>query len=369
MSRAGHRGLSMDSFRERRTPASCLVFTFLLLQTLSAILFSYFCEFGVTNTTFPTPEPEPQPEPQPPRDPEAPNLTILLWVWPFRARFPIGNCSQLLGIPDCRITANRKWYPKADAVVIHHFDVRRSPRSLPREPRPPSQVWIWFNLEPPTHSRNLRYMDNRFNLTMSYRRDSDIFTPYGWLEVLPEPRHVTIPPKTKLVAWATSNWDPSSRRVQYYEELKKYLHVDIYGFQRLPLPRAEEVSILSQYKFYLAFESYVHEDYITEKLWKIALLAETVPVVCGPPRENYERYLPPDSFIHIDDFPTAQLLALFLQELDWNKERYRSYFQWRSWLAPVENTSWSLHLCKACRALQTTPVRYQTVPALSKWFR
>ncbi|XP_061457798.1 3-galactosyl-N-acetylglucosaminide 4-alpha-L-fucosyltransferase FUT3-like [Rhineura floridana] len=300
---------------------------------------------------------------------EPSNLTLLLWAWPFGARFDIQKCSKLLGIPDCHITANRSWYSKADAVIVHHRDACSSPKRLPQDPRPPFQCWIWFNLESPSHSPNLGFMDGRFNLTMSYRRDSDIFTPYGWLEVLAQPENVTIPPKSKLVAWVVSNWNPGSRRVRYYEELKKHIHVDVFGHGRLPLSRDQHLSVLSQYKFYLAFENSIHEDYITEKLWKNSLLSGAVPVVCGPPRKNYERYLPPSSFIHIDDFPTAEELANFLKELDRNTTRYHSYFLWRSWLKPVGLTFWNLHFCKACLALQKKPIYYQTVPELSKWYK
>ncbi|XP_053149193.1 3-galactosyl-N-acetylglucosaminide 4-alpha-L-fucosyltransferase FUT3-like [Hemicordylus capensis] len=297
------------------------------------------------------------------------NLIILLWTWPFWVCFTIEKCSKLMGIPDCHITANRSWYHKADAVIIHHRDVCYSPRQLPQGPRPPFQRWIWFNLEPPSNSPNLGFMDNKFNLTMSYRRDSDIFTPYGWLEVLTEPQNVTIPPKSKLVAWVISNWNPASQRVKYYKELKKYIQVDVYGQGHLPLPQDKQLSTLSQYKFYLAFENSIHEDYITEKLWKNSLLSGAVPVVCGPPRKNYERFLPPDAFIHIDDLPTAKELAFFLKELDKDETRYQSYFQWRTWLEPIRDTPWSSHYCKACRALQTASIQFKTVPELSKWFK
>ncbi|XP_074834444.1 3-galactosyl-N-acetylglucosaminide 4-alpha-L-fucosyltransferase FUT3-like [Carettochelys insculpta] len=295
-------------------------------------------------------------------------LTILLWTWPFQQPTALRKCSELLGIQDCHITVNRSWYSKSDAVIIHHWDVCSSPKNLPQGPRPPSQHWIWFNLESPTHSSNLGLMDNLFNLTMSYRRDSDIFTPYGGLEVLSQPQNFSIPAKSKLVAWAVSNWNPASRRVQYYEELKKYLHVDIYGKHHMPLPQNKQVSTLSQYKFYLAFENSLHEDYITEKLWSNALGSWAVPVVCGPPRENYERFLPPDAFIHINDFPSAQGLAQHLLELDKDPVRYQRYFQWRTWLKPSEQPFWALHFCKACRVLQVTET-YQTLPGLSKWFR
>uniref|UniRef100_K7FB51 Fucosyltransferase n=1 Tax=Pelodiscus sinensis TaxID=13735 RepID=K7FB51_PELSI len=269
----------------------------------------------------------------------------LIHEWPFHQRAALRKCSDLLGIHDCHITANRSWYLKADAVIVHHRDVCSSPKTLPQGPRPPSQHSIWFNLESPSHSPNLGFMDNLFNLTMSYRRDSDIFTPYGWLEVLSQPQNFSIPAKSKLVAWAVSNWNPASRRVQYYEELKKYIHVDIYGRNHMPLPRDKQLSTLSQYKFYLTFENSLHEDYITEKLWYNALGSGTVP-------KNYECFLPPDAFIHISDFPSAQGLAQYLQELDKDPVRYQRYFQWRTWLQLLENTYLAIHLCKPCQALQ-----------------
>ncbi|XP_018414742.1 PREDICTED: alpha-(1,3)-fucosyltransferase 6-like [Nanorana parkeri] len=173
-------------------------------------------------------------------------------------------------------------------------------------------------------------MDNLINLTMSYRADSDIFTPYGWLEKNDGTINFTIPEKSKIVAWAVSNWNPRSRRVQYYDQLKKYLHVDIYGGQHLPLPRNVHLQTISTYKFYFAFENSIHVDYITEKLWINSLESGTVPVVLGPTRANYERFIPPDSFIHVDDFSSAQELASYLLRLDKDDQKYQQYFNWRS---------------------------------------
>ncbi|NXX48940.1 FUT6 fucosyltransferase, partial [Tricholaema leucomelas] len=295
-------------------------------------------------------------------------LTILLWQWPFGQHFDFANCSKLYRTPDCHFTVDHSWSQKAQAVVVHHRDVCWDPKKLTQIPRLQSQRWIWFNLESPSHSPNLGAMNNVFNLTMSYRKDSDIFTPYGELQLLSEPQPLNIPPKTKLVAWVVSNWMESSHRVKYYRELKNHIKVDIYGRYHLPLPGDKLLSTLSQYKFYLAFENSQHEDYITEKLWRNALSSGTVPVVLGPSRENYERFLPPDSFIHIDDFASAKDLAHYLQELSEDPERYQSYFQWRRWLKPNANYNWAIDLCKACHFLQTTQSRYQVVPDLSQWF-
>ncbi|XP_021570979.1 galactoside 3(4)-L-fucosyltransferase [Carlito syrichta] len=138
-------------------------------------------------------------------------LQILLWTWPFHIPLTLSPCSELVpGLADCDITANRKVYRQADAVIVHHWDVMFNPRSqLPPSPRPPGQRWVWYNMEPPLNSRQLRAMDGLFNLTMSYRSDSDVFMPYGWLEPWSgRPAHapLNLSAKTELVAWAVSNW-------------------------------------------------------------------------------------------------------------------------------------------------------------------
>lgn len=66
---------------------------------------------------------------------------------------------------------------------------------------------MWFSMESPSHCPSLSALDGYFNLTMSYRRDSDIFTPYGWLEPWLEPpvqTQANLSAKTDLVAWVGS---------------------------------------------------------------------------------------------------------------------------------------------------------------------
>lgn len=298
-------------------------------------------------------------------------LRILLWTWPFHIPVALSPCSQILpGTADCVLTPNRNVYSRADAVIFHHRDICSNPRSqLPQSPRPPSQRWVWFNMESPSHSPRLAALDGYFNLTMSYRRDSDVFTPYGWLEPWPGldvHTQVNLSTKTLLVAWAVSNWNPQSARVRYYEKLKVHLSVDVYGHGHLPLPRENMLTTLARYKFYLAFENSQHQDYITEKLWHNAIQAWAVPVVLGPSRRNYEYFLPPDAFIHVDDFPSPRELAGYLQELAGDEQRYLSYFRWRERLRP-QRGSWALAFCKACQKLQWDQ-RYQRIPSVAAWF-
>lgn len=297
-----------------------------------------------------------------------PALVILLWTFPFEQRFPLNHCPQQFDSSDCFYTADRKLYSSANAVVIHHRDACNSEQQLPQAPRPFNQYWIWFNLESLSHSPNLAFMNNLINLTMSFRADSDIFTPYGWIEKHNGTENFTIPKKTKLAAWAVSNWNPGSRRVQYYEQLKNYLQVDVYGHQ-LELPRERHFQTLSTYKFYFAFENSIHEDYITEKLWSNALFSGCVPVVLGPPRSNYERFIPGDAFIHVDDFSSPKEFATYLLSLDKDEEKYKLYFNWRSkYQLSKEEPEWIIPYCKICKALKEAP-SYRTIPSIEAWFK
>ncbi|CAH2326193.1 alpha-(1,3)-fucosyltransferase 6-like [Pelobates cultripes] len=166
------------------------------------------------------------------------NLTILLWTWPFGNHFPLNQFKSSGECQGCVFTTNRSSYRMADAVIFHHRDVCQSKKQMPQIARPPEQYWVWFNLESPSHSPNLGFMDNLINLTMSYRSDSDIFTPYGWLVKNNINQNFTIPEKTLLAAWVVSNWNPNSKRVKYYQELNKYMQIDVYGRQHKTLPDA-----------------------------------------------------------------------------------------------------------------------------------
>ena len=98
------------------------------------------------------------------------------------------------------------------------------------------QRYIYFLLESPVHD-HLDYsrFSGFFNMTMTYRRDSDVFVPYGSFRpsepasvesILNRVREL---PKKKLVAWVVSNCETNSRREEYVRELQKHIPVDIFG--------------------------------------------------------------------------------------------------------------------------------------------
>ncbi|KAG8552779.1 hypothetical protein GDO81_003055 [Engystomops pustulosus] len=228
----------------------------------------------------------------------------------------------------CKLFADKGSYSTADVVIIHQADVLSNKNLLPQWSINPLKCWVWVNMEPPLIISNLDMLDNLFNITMTFHQDSDISTPYGHLEYLKEPQNFTIPAKSKLVASVVSKWYQGVRGIEF-EELRKKISIDIYGAKHKRLRDKDFQSTISQYKFYKFYLFTFHKDYITEKLWSNAFGTWTVPVVLGTSHGNYERFVPGDAFIHVNDFPSPKELPAYLLELDKDDEKYRKYFNWR----------------------------------------
>uniref|UniRef100_A0A672IGF9 Fucosyltransferase n=1 Tax=Salarias fasciatus TaxID=181472 RepID=A0A672IGF9_SALFA len=274
---------------------------------------------------------------------------LLVWVHPFGVRMPMPDCRERFEISGCEITDDQNRYGQADAVLIHHREISSGAAPLPPEPRPPAQNWIWLNLESPSHSSRLWEYEGIYNLTLSYRQDrfprSRSAYPLGGgtsPSDLPRPR---------LVAWVVSNW--SGARVAFYKLLAQHVQVDVFGRAGEPIPPGGRrvVHLIRRYRFYLALENSQHTDYITEKLWN-----------------NYERFLPPEAFIHVDDFPTVQELAQYLLKVKDSPSLIQMHLSWRRDYSVYIPSMWDEHFCTACRAAQKNHGRINVVNNLSKWF-
>uniref|UniRef100_A0A8C9A9N0 Fucosyltransferase n=1 Tax=Prolemur simus TaxID=1328070 RepID=A0A8C9A9N0_PROSS len=339
---------------------------------------------------------------------------VLLWWEPFGGRGGATrqppDCRLRFNISGCRLLTDRAAYGEAQAVLFHHRDLVKRPPDWPPPwgaqvriaeelelrvlddeeeavaaakalatagPRPPGQRWVWMNFESPSHSPGLHSLaGDLFNWTLSYRADSDVFVPYGYLYTRSHPGDQPlglVPPlarKRGLVAWVVSHWDERQARVRYYHQLSRHISVDVFGRggPGQPVPDSGLLHTVARYKFYLAFENSQHLDYITEKLWRNSLLAGAVPVVLGPDRANYERFVPRSAFIHVDDFPSAASLAAYLLFLDRNPAVYRRYFSWRRSYAVHITSFWDEPWCRACQAVQMAGDRPKSIRNLASWF-
>ena len=144
------------------------------------------------------------------------------------------------------------------------------------------------------------------------------------------------------IVWFVSNCDSHSGREEYVNELRSQpgIHVDIYGrcssvfhSHIVPLQCQKGIPdcmkpIFSNYRFYLAFENSKCDTYITEKYWVNGLNGQAVPIVLGADRKQYQRIAIPNSYIHVDDYPTVKELAIELHRLNKNDSEYVKYLQW-----------------------------------------
>ncbi len=294
-----------------------------------------------------------------------PDTILLIWMWPFGSKYEL-SCSTF-NITKCLLTDDKSLYQKAHGVLFHHRDIHGNLAGMPTEPRPWFQKWVWSNMESPANSPLIPELNHLFNLTCNYRLDSDIPVPYGYVvPLLSQTESFKLPTKDKLVCWIVSNWNSQSKRVQFYNELTKYIKIHAYGnaFGQ-HLSNEDYTKIISSCKFYLSFENSVYKDYITEKLYRPLLLG-TVPVTLGPSRQNYEDHVPGDSFIHVDDFPSPKELAERILYLDQNNSEYMRYFEWTNKFTVKLAYFGKEHVCKTCY-LQNHR-RYPAFHDLNKWY-
>ena len=200
-----------------------------------------------------------------------------------------------------------------------------------------------------------------FDWTITYKRNSDFTIPYG--HSFPKPAETTgekasvnfAKGKDKLVAWAVSHC--GTARDAYVKELVKHINVDVYGACSSVYGQDNQClrnssncdALFKTYKFYLAFESFLCADYITEKFWR-TLNWSVVPVVLM--RDSYEAVAPPGSFISVQDFPTVKALAQYLLYLDKNDTAYNGYFKWRRKFGSEQKHWFRFVACDICDALQ-----------------
>ena len=291
-----------------------------------------------------------------------------------------------------------------DAVLFHMRDMPHSPISVPNQRRrKPHQRYVMFLMESPQND-NFPYskLKGFFNWTMTYRFDSDIPRPYGWVEpidgsyVYPTDRDSILwrpyqdtraeevkakykevmAKKDKKVAWIVSNCNTNSQREAYVKGLKMYIDVDVMGqcgdikCDDTNHRKAGDnctLAVDERYKFYLSFENSICDDYATEKFFK-RLALNTVPIVLGG--ADYKRLAPPHSYIHVDDFASPKKLAEFLHKLDKNDDEYLSYFWWKSFYrSQMTKEQKATSMCLLCAKLNDPDEPRKTYPDIEDWWR
>ncbi|XP_071110005.1 alpha-(1,3)-fucosyltransferase C-like [Haliotis cracherodii] len=284
----------------------------------------------------------------------------------FETRYinSLENCR----LQNCRLSADHKLLPKADAVVFYVLAINQN---IP-PPKPANQMWIFFAHEPPWNFPRWR---DRFNWTMTFRYDSDIVCPYFVL--LPKPTAdvrdfgAITQKKSKPVMWLVSHCNARSKRDDYVKKLQQFIGVDIYGGCG-PLKCSKSGSNSCDniqhktYKFYLAFENSLCRGYLTEKVFRSYSL-DIVPVVRGG--ASYGKLLPRGTYIDTADFSSPEKLANYLKYLDSNNTAYAEILRRKSQYTITDpKSTLDSSLCDICVKLHDLDRFGNTYYDVNKWW-
>ncbi|XP_013408126.1 glycoprotein 3-alpha-L-fucosyltransferase A-like [Lingula anatina] len=275
-------------------------------------------------------------------------------------------------VDNCIYTEKKSLADKSDAIVFIGRSLGSKPQKLPH------QRWIWVTLESSCYTEAAEtggVWAGMFNWTISFRRDSTFFLPYGYAKKRSTPITKNFTKialkKTKKVAWMVSDCGTRGQRERYASELKKYISVDVYGacgpFKCSKRDNEKCLdNISNDYKFYLSFENSISTDYVTEKFWKM-FDRDIVTVTRGP--ANYSRAgIKPEWHINTNDFKSPKDLADYLKYLDGNVKAYVKYLEWKNQyvgLFPKADV-----YCDLCAKLNdpSEPVTWYPPGQLAKWF-
>lgn len=236
-----------------------------------------------------------------------------------------------------RLLRDRRRLVEAGGVVFH---VPTLDHDITRLPKRPGQRWVAHSMESAVNYPRLddpAFMQT-FDLTMTYRRDADVWVPYLPLDEFPQ---VGVDPTddrrshdgAAAIAYVASNPHTHSRRDEYVAELMRHIAVDSYGASLNnrswddDLGRSTKNATLARYPFTLALENSVAEDYVTEKFYD-PLLMGSVPIYLGAP--NVADFAPGSGcYIDVRDFDGPATLAAHLRDLLADAAAYRALHTWR----------------------------------------
>ena len=275
--------------------------------------------------------------------PAYPRVPLLLWWTPFTGDDGVQTCGE----HTCFVTNDRAYrhHPMLRTLLFYGSDFK--PTELPL-PRKPGEDWALFHEESPKNAAIFCHaaMMEHFNHTATFRRASDMPLTTQYLESLAtitDPSYL-IPVATKsrmvseglaLVAYVQSGCETPSGRDAWVGELMKHVKVDSYGacLHNKDLPEELQGSerfqeegylrLLAKYKFVIAIENAICEDYVTEKLWR-TLQVGAVPIYLGAP--NIQQYLPhPKAALMVKDFGSVKEVAEHIKMLDQDDSKYNEH--------------------------------------------
>ncbi|CAH3159964.1 unnamed protein product, partial [Porites evermanni] len=249
-----------------------------------------------------------------------------------------GSCSKDL----FNVTYDKGRFPESDYVLFHGRDMpSTSHMRIIWKKKPSSQFWIYFLMESPRATPDTKPLNGMFDITMTYRVDSDVWQPYGsYVEIpLKDQKNVLQEDfsvgKTKLVSWMCLFC-----AIFLLSYLMSFALTNDVRMVATPPPGPPPpcaillryASAITELKKYWELRNNSQQHATTcNRVCKRTQLVTTnnniVPVVMGG--ADYSKLAIPGSYINALDFSTVKDLAEYLHYLDKNITAYNEYFKWR----------------------------------------
>lgn len=261
----------------------------------------------------------------------------------------------------CMFTENKKELSKADVIVFH---APKHSMNTGLRAKYPNALFVMITMEQPKYAPilgKLSYLEKYMDLMITYSMAPqypgttvpNMPITYFPLNIV-SPQAVLQPPRpfsqktgygsgVQVVLFA-SNCERAgaTERSKYISELMKYIKVHSYGqcFHNIDEPempedpnwppvaqrRARKVKVLSNYKFYLAFENAPVPDYVSEKVFE-GLIAGSLPIYRGTSGIN--RFVPSNNSVIDANNLTPRELAEKIKKLSTDEQAYNKYFEFK----------------------------------------
>lgn len=217
------------------------------------------------------------------------------------------------------ITTDRSWMSEADAVVFHIPDLYNA-MGEEEIVKPDNQIWVGWSLECEENYPILKQSDfrNMFDVWMGYHQSDDVIYPYymNFDNYMRQYSFVDFDKRKDVCMFISSNIN-KSHRVEYVSELMRHIHIDSYGklFKNQNIEhdcgRKTAIEIMRNYKFVIAFENAVADDYVTEKFYN-PIYAGSVPIYIGAPNvADFSPYR--NCYVDVRDFSSPYELSVYLK--------------------------------------------------------
>nr|XP_002121131.3 alpha-(1,3)-fucosyltransferase 11 [Ciona intestinalis] len=311
------------------------------------------------------------------------NLPVILWwqkqIFPHAEEPERDDGLVEVNCPNlgykCMATYNKNILEQKSTELLtimqYGTDFRAYEAPLPRKP---NHLWALLHEESPQNNYLLCNKESLelFNFSATFKRNSDFpLTTQHFVssEHLTSRKPISVMEKNKLrkqglapIVYLQSHCDVPSDRDRYVYHLMGNISIDSYGacLNNKDFPNADLVDtsqmnseklldMLAKYKFHIAFENAICDDYITEKLTR-PLHVGSIPIYRGSPSV---RDWAPDhnSIIIADEFESPERLAEYIHYLDQNDEAYLKYLAYKDqpelpnkWLSEtLNNRKWDLN--------------------------